>query len=506
MNRTDSLFILINSLSKTEKRYFKCYALMHGKSESNYITLFDAIEKQNQYDESLIKKQFAGKTFLKQFSVTKNYLYNLILKSMELYRQTNSVDAQIRSLLNRSDVLYEKAMYKECATILEKANTIAKKHELRNSILEILRLKRRVAWKMLDLKKIKSIETEESEALDAIEQNKLLGDLSGKIAIHYFTKGKTGSKKDTMKKYFDDPLLRDEGKIKTFIGKIHFLQCHTFHNMSIGNTEKLYELSEKMAMLYVSNPFMIRYDTYSYLVTLNNIISSCLWQKKMKELKFWVGHLQKAEKFSRNKTSQTYHWQLNYHVLNYYNLLGEFEFSREYCENKVLKNFEVHAQGLNQKDLFVLYNSIAKTYFGAGDFHKALTWLNRINNQITMQLEPDLRCHAKIFYLLVHFELQNFELMPYLIKSTYRFLLKTERLSPFQNAFLGFLRQFLKKEFDRKLLRNLFILFKQDAEKIFKNKSGDQAFEQFDYISWLESKIENKSFAQTIKSGIDKRS
>ena len=499
MKQADSLFTLIKSLSKTEKRYFKCYALMHGKSESNYISLFNAIEKQNNYDEALIKKQFAGKTFVKQFSVTKNYLYHLVLKSMELYRQANSVDAEIRSLLNRSDVLYEKAMYKECTTIIEKAHTIAKKHELRNSILEILRLKRRVLWKMLDLKKIGPIEAEESDVLDTIKQNKLLGDLSGKIALNYFTKGKRGAQKDVLKKYLSDPLLENEKQIKTFTGKVHFLQCHIFYNMFIGNEEKLFELSKKMALHYVSNPFMIQYDTYSYLVTLNNIISSCLWQKKVKELKFWIDHLQEAEKFARNKTSQIYYWQLNYHILNYYNLLGEFETSRQHCESKVLKKMEAYEHGLNQKDLFVLCNSMANTYFGTGDFHSALTWLNKINNQITMQLEPDLRSHAKIFFLLVHFELKHFDLIPYLIKSTYRFLLKMERLTPFQKAFLGFLKQFLKKEFDRKQLQDLFILFKQDVEKIFKNKSGEQAFEQFDYISWLESKIENRPFAEIVK-------
>ncbi len=505
MKQDDSLFTLIKSLTKTEKRYFKCFALTHGKSESNYVLLFNAIEKQDIYDETLIKKKFAGKIFLKQFSVTKNYLYSLILKSMELYRQTNSIDAQVRSLLNRSDFLYEKAMYKECDHIIEKAHGIAKKHELRNSILEILRLKRRVVWKMLELKKIKSIEQEESEVLDTIKQNKLLGDLSGKIAVNYFTEGKKGNKNDIMKGYLDDPLLHDEKKIKTFTGKVHFLQCHIFYNMFTENMEKISELSRKMALHYRENPFMIQYDTYSYLVVLNNVISSCLWQKNIKDLKFWIEQLQQAEKFVRNKTGEIYFWQLNYHILNYHNLIGEFELSLNYFEQKVLGKAEVYAQDLNQKDLFVLYNSIANTYFGTGDFHKALSWLNKINNQITMQLEPDLRSFQKIFYLLVHFELKHFDLMPYLIKSTYRFLLKMERLNSFQNAFLGFLREFLKETFDRKQLRDLFIVFKKEVEDIFKKDSGDQVFTQFDFISWLESKIENRVFAQIVKEKFESK-
>ena len=58
----DDLFILIKSLTKSEKGYIKKFALRHrNKSGNNYIMLLDEIEKQtkkNKYDELFLKQKF----------------------------------------------------------------------------------------------------------------------------------------------------------------------------------------------------------------------------------------------------------------------------------------------------------------------------------------------------------------------------------------------------------------------------------------------------------------
>ena len=66
MKVTDDLFQLIKSLDQSEKRYFKIFSTMHIKDseENKYIMLFDAIDKQSEYDEDEIRKKFKNeKTF-----------------------------------------------------------------------------------------------------------------------------------------------------------------------------------------------------------------------------------------------------------------------------------------------------------------------------------------------------------------------------------------------------------------------------------------------------------
>ena len=60
---SNNLHELIKSLTKAEKRYFKVYASRHmSNSSSNYERLFDAIDRQTDYNEDLLLKKFKGDT------------------------------------------------------------------------------------------------------------------------------------------------------------------------------------------------------------------------------------------------------------------------------------------------------------------------------------------------------------------------------------------------------------------------------------------------------------
>src|SRR6266508_3161575 len=85
--KVDALYRLIKSLSKTEKAYFKKYASRHVLGRQNkYTALFNTIAGSlNGYDEKEIKKKFYNEKFVKNFPVMKNYLSEMILKSLNSY-------------------------------------------------------------------------------------------------------------------------------------------------------------------------------------------------------------------------------------------------------------------------------------------------------------------------------------------------------------------------------------------------------------------------------------
>ncbi len=54
---TDSLFQLVKSLEKSEKRNFKLFVRRNTATEDlKVIQLFDALDKMTDYDEELLKK------------------------------------------------------------------------------------------------------------------------------------------------------------------------------------------------------------------------------------------------------------------------------------------------------------------------------------------------------------------------------------------------------------------------------------------------------------------
>ena len=74
----DNLFILIKSLTKSEKRQFKLYVGRMGSNmDSKFLNLFHLMDKMDQYDERQILKQNIVKK--QQLSNLKAHLYKQIL-------------------------------------------------------------------------------------------------------------------------------------------------------------------------------------------------------------------------------------------------------------------------------------------------------------------------------------------------------------------------------------------------------------------------------------------
>ena len=107
MKPSNDLFRLIKSLDKNEKGYFKKNAqgVSKGK-DKNYLLLFDAIDAQEEYNEDALLKKFRTQAFSKHFSVAKNFLFELILKSQRSYRANSSKFMRLNALMKNEEELF----------------------------------------------------------------------------------------------------------------------------------------------------------------------------------------------------------------------------------------------------------------------------------------------------------------------------------------------------------------------------------------------------------------
>ena len=79
----DNLFVLVKSLSKSEKRQFKLYVGRLGVNEdSKFLLLFNVLDKMAEYDEQVILKK--GIVKKQQLSNLKAHLYKQVLISLRL--------------------------------------------------------------------------------------------------------------------------------------------------------------------------------------------------------------------------------------------------------------------------------------------------------------------------------------------------------------------------------------------------------------------------------------
>jgi hypothetical protein len=125
MPKRDKLFLLVKSLTKSEKRYFSIYTKMHIKGEDNdYMKLFKAFEKQDTLNENEIRQWLQGEKLMEHYAVTKSYLYDLILKAMRSYSK-HSAEKKVMDLLQDVEFLYTKGIFDQALQLSRKARELA---------------------------------------------------------------------------------------------------------------------------------------------------------------------------------------------------------------------------------------------------------------------------------------------------------------------------------------------------------------------------------------------
>jgi tetratricopeptide (TPR) repeat protein len=143
---------------------------------------------------------------------------------------------------------------------------------------------------------------------------------------------------------------------------------------------------------------------------------------------------------------------------------------------------------IDQHRILLFYYKIACLYFGSGDNNKAIVYLNKIIHLRIGNLRADIQCFTRILHLIAHYELENYSLVEYLIKSVYHFIAKNKDLGQMMEEILKFLRKNIYA--NPKALRSAFADLKEKLVQLSQNPYERRSFLYLDIISWLESKIE----------------
>ena len=153
---------------------------------------------------------------------------------------------------------------------------------------------------------------------------------------------------------------------------------------------------------------------------------------------------------------------------------------------------------LNKEQTIQFYYRISYLYFGSGLYKNALKWVNKILNDNEQILRQDIYSFAKLFNLILHYELNNYDLLDYITKSTLRFLKKSEKNYKSDLVLIKYLKQLIKAntEGDKKII---FEQAKKEFELLFLNNEEKIILQFIDVISWFNSKINDSTFETAVK-------
>jgi hypothetical protein len=506
MKPSSELFNLIKSLSKSEKRFFKLSSSLQS-GDKNYLKIFDIIDKQAVYDEAGIKREFEGERFVKHFPSEKNHLYKLILKSLRSYYSDNSISAELTQEIKNIEILYKKALYKECDKFLRRAKKMAKQHEKFYYWFELIRLEKILLEESYEEGIFnRSLDDLIDEEKDVIAKLRNLAEyhvLYSKVNYAFRSEGYIRDPKANriINEVSENYLIKGKNTALSKRAATICFYTQGFCYLADNKTDLSFIAFSQVKRILDENPDLRKDLARRYLRTIYNIIIIHTGRSEFRSAFKLIEELRALGGKSgyNSEDARVRIFRSTYMAeLNIYDKLGEHEKAIEIIQ-QVVDKMESFKGKLNKEYLITFYLKFAFIYFGDGQYNKALFWLNKILNDNESALRQDLYSYARIFNLIVHFELKNYDLIDYLIKSTLRFLNKRNRDYEFEKTFITYVRK-INKYSNNEGLIDVYKDFRQELEQLYKDPENRVMLSYFDYLSWLDSKINQVSFSDAIQN------
>ena len=500
----DSLFILIKSLSKSEKRQFKLYVGRLGvNTDAKFLALFNLLDRIKSYDEKIILE--SGIVTKSQLSNLKAHLYKQILISLRLNPVNQSIRIQIREQLDFATILYQKGLYKQSLKILDKAKVTAIDNEEKNIAFEIVELEKIIETQYItrsipDRADELAIQAKKLSALNVITSK--LSNLSLQLYGVMLKLGYVRSNEDleNVHKYFKDKLPKYEISELGFREKLWLYKAHLWYSFLIQDFLSCYKYAKKWVSLFDEYPKMIVLNPVFYLKGNHYLLESLfhvkhglLFKKTLDDLETKLGHKNFPKNDNISALSFLY---LNSNKLNLHFLEGTFS-KGLYLVTIIEYGINKHKDKIDAHHIMVLYYKIACLYFGLGDNKTCIKYLNKIIENKSLTMREDLMCFARVLNLVAHYEAGMDYHLEVQLKSTYKFLLKMNDLHAVQKEMIKFLRSL--GDIYPSELKNEFKKLYTELKKYEDHPYEKRAFLYLDILSWLESHLENRPVGEVIR-------
>ncbi|MCC5936437.1 MAG: hypothetical protein JJU34_04085 [Lunatimonas sp.] len=504
-SKKDFLFELIKNLSPAEKRSFKLFAKrMEANENAKFVQLFDVLDKMSHYDEgALLKKLPVAK---KQLANLKSHLYKQLLVSLRLIYADRNVELHLNEQIDFARILYSKGLYMQSLKVLEKAKQLATRYFLDTLVLRIVELEKVIESQHITRSMQDRAETLSQQATDMsvqISRKNAFSNLSLQLYGLYL---KTGYVKDAedrkrVEAFYAANMPQFEIQELGFYEKLYLYQAQVWFFHIVQDFPLCYRAAQRWVDLFDEFPDMRKVATGNYLKAYHYLLDTLFY------LGYYERFTEVLQKFEDNLRTPDFQLDENgsvlaflYYYTNALNIRfmrGEFSLGIEAIMPTFKKEFQALQNKLDVHHQAVLNYKVACLYFGAGENPEAIFYLDEVIKQTGAGLSEDLQCFAHILKLIASYEAGMDEDLDQQIRNVYKVLVKMNDLHQVQREMMAFIRQ-LGQIYDYQL-KAAFVALRERLKPFEQHPYEKRAFLYLDIISWLESKIENRSVQEIIQ-------
>jgi hypothetical protein len=506
MKPSTELHDLVKSLTKSEKRFFKLHSALQS-GPKNYLRIFEAVDAQETYDEDGLKKLFAKEIFIKHFPSEKNHLYKLILKALRAYHAEASVSGQLKIEIKNIEILYDKALYEEANKTLHRAKRIARENERFYYWFELLNWEKQLLEEAYEsgefTKDLDALIEEERDVIEKLRNLAAYHILYSKINYVFRSGGyvRTDEEHAMVEEISEHPLIKGKN---TALSKRAATICYYTQGfcqwamrdwrLSLEKFSRVKQILDEQTQLKADLP-------KRYVKALQYIIQCQIELGEFNEARENIRAMRQvnAEPGFGGIDIAVQTFQASYlSELRLYDRQGEYTKAVELVK-PILQGLEDYANRLHKEHELEFYFTLACVHFGADQTNKSLFWLNKVLNDPEPTLRQDIFTNARLFNLLVHYELGNFDLLQYIVRSTHRFLSKRHRALGVENLMIDGIKKLSRMQKDTSK-RETYKAMRDGLATLMTDPNESVVLKYFDFLSWAESKVENTSYANVVRA------
>lgn len=485
---SDAIFLLVCSLSKSEKRYFRQYAQRHTIGDKNqYLSLFDAIEAQPKYDEAALRQQFPLPST--HFAVAKQYLHEQILESLHLFHQAQSVEEQIKKQLHIAKILWRKQLQLQTRKTLDKAFKLIHLHGLTEHLTEYYALERRLQRSLGELtsERITCSHQQLNQTLQTLLRNNDYWLHSQCIlSLHYQKVSVQQSDKRAELEAAAQELLQSEIP-KQPATRLDYCRALATYYFMTGDARTASHYNRLQIELFEQNPALVEMEREQYVSVWSNFLIDHYSMGDYEAVEKGIAHLRQLPsqpifralpRLDIKILELTYSLQLNA-------LIAQKQFVEALAVLPALQQqITQHQSRISPNYLLTFYYLLAYIYFCNRQYDQTLHYLELLLQPEHQNILEELQQAAARLRLLAHFAQGNYLLLDYLVVSVRRSQRRQKTTSGFDAALFKFLKKWSLAT-DKKQQNQLKLKFAANLSEL--KKQYPRPWNYFDFDWWVNN-------------------
>jgi len=491
MKKADKLYDFIQSLTTSEKGYFK----KENKTfaSKNYMLLYDIYCKMKAFDEATLTKKINNRFDLAQ---TKFYLENELLTTLSsigidpAYEKSINQLKIAKYLKNRND-------FKEAMKWVKKAMNTANKNQDNSLLLHMMDLHCALHIKLGHYGTEGGIAISNKERTQNAKEVYMLAQLDELIGDIFELTRKEGVYLNRMTK---------DGKARFSV------LASQFKNFKEIDVQTVFGKSQYLTITNLFRHIMQEpVELNGFVALVEEIIIDENFKRKAPDrLPYWLYNLLQHSLNQGNYAITAKYNEIAFLHLKenngyevYYNFLFHTLWINQFAnlsnnmevavvlEKEIQFYLEKHFEIFNKKMRNALITQLIHNLFLAEEFALSHKWLNVLVSKCDVQ-EANEYTYRKMMEVLLLFEQDESELLPYKFRNFYRYLKKIKKPDKVELALLTFSKEILKSKANSSseaIAKSYQLLI-----ELLADAGNSSLLNHFSLQNWLKAKIEGKSY------------